>query len=110
VVIPTVSTVRGGRGTAVGNGAKVALLRTSRVGAAVLRLPMVEGAYRAGRVVILADRGCMAVSLTIAAASGLVGGVSSLGIPLRREQKDIGAHFLTVLGTSGDNDREGKFK
>jgi len=46
----------------------------------------------------------VAVSLTVAAASGFVGGVSSLDFPLPGEQKDVGAHFLTVLRASGDND------
>jgi len=44
VVIPTVSTVRGGRGTVVSNGEDGALFETGRVGAAVFLLPMVEGA------------------------------------------------------------------
>jgi len=34
----------------------------------------------------------VAVSLTIAAAGGLVGGVSSLDFPFAGEQKDVGAH------------------
>ena len=52
----------------------------------------------------------MAVSLTIAAASGLVGGVSSFDFPFPGEQKDVGAHPLTVLRAGGDNDRGGKLK
>ena len=44
MVIPAVSTVRGGGRAAICHGAKVALFRTCRVRAAVLRLAVVQGA------------------------------------------------------------------
>ena len=73
VVGPTVGTV-GGRGRAtIRNRAKIAFLGTCGVGAAMLSLAMVLGTNRADRVIVFADRGRVAVSLTVAASGSLVG-------------------------------------
>jgi len=103
VVIPTVSTVRARGRAAIGHRAKVTLFGTCRVGAVVFRLTVVEGAYRADRVIIFADRGCVAVPLTVAASGSFIGGVSGLDLPLAREQKDVGVHPLTVLRAGCDD-------
>jgi len=61
-------------------------------------------------VIVFADRGCVAVSLTVAAPSCFIGRVSSLNLPLAGEEKDVGAHLLTFLRGSCDNDRRGEFQ
>jgi len=110
VVIPTVSTVgRGGRAT-IRNRGKVAFLGTRGVGAAVLRLTMVEGTNRTDRVIVFADRGCVAVSLTVAASSSLVGGVGGFDLSLARQKENVRAHPLAILGAGCDNNRGGKFQ
>ena len=52
----------------------------------------------------------MAVPLAVAALSGPIGRVGGLDFPLVREKEDVGAHLLTILGGSCDNDRGGKFQ
>ena len=52
----------------------------------------------------------MAISLTVAASSSFIGRVSGLDLPFVGEKQDIGAHFLTILRGSCDNDRGGKFQ
>jgi len=71
---------------------------------------MVQGTDRANGVVVFIDRGRVAISLTVAASSGFIGRVSSLYLPLAREKEDVGAHLLTFLRGSCDNDRRGKFQ
>jgi len=110
VVIPTVSTVGGGGRATVRNRAKVALLGTGGVGAAVLRLTMVEGANRTDRVIVFANGGCVAVSLTVAASSSLVSGVGGFDLSLSRQKEDVRAHPLAILGAGCDNNRGGKFQ
>jgi len=107
VVVPTVSTVgRGGRAT-IRHRAKVAFLGTCGVGAAMLRLTMVEGANRADRVIVFADGGCVTVSLTIAASSSLVGGVGSFDLSFARQEEHVRAHPFAILRAGCDHDRGG---
>ena len=94
--------VRGG-GAAVGDRAEVALFGTGGVGAPVLRLLVMEGADGADRVVVLADWSGVPIPLAVAAASGLVGGVSDFNLPLAGEEKDVRAHFLTFLRGGGNH-------
>jgi len=110
VVIPTVSTVGGGGRATVRNRAKVAFLVTCGIWAAVLRLMVVEGTNRAARVIVFADRGYVAVSLTVAASSSLVGRVGGFDLSLARQKKDVRTHPLTILGAGCDNNRGGKFQ
>ena len=107
VVIPAVGAVRGGGRAAVGNRAEVAFFGAGGVGAAVFSLPVVESADRADRVVVFAYRSGVAVSLAVAASSGLVGGVSDLDLPLAGEKKNVRAHLLTILRGGGDHHRGG---
>jgi len=60
-------------------------------------------------VVVFTDGGRVAVSLTVGASSSFVGRVSSLDLPLAGEEEDVGAHLLTFLRGSCDNDRRGEF-
>ena len=103
----TVSTVGGGRRTATSHWAVVAFLRAGGIGTPVLGPLVVKGADGACGVILLADGGGVAVPLAVAAASGFVGRVSGLDFPLAGEEEDMGAHFLTVLRGSGNNDRGG---
>jgi len=61
-------------------------------------------------VVVFTDRGRVAVPLTVAATSGFVGRVSSFDLPLAGEKEDVGAHLLTILGGSCDNNRRGELQ
>ena len=103
VIIPTVGAVGRGSGAAVGDGADIALFGAGGVGATVFHFPVMKSADRADRVIVLAYRGGVAVSLTVAAAGGFVGGVGDLDLPLTGEEKNVGAHFLTLLGGGGDH-------
>ena len=94
VVVPAVGTVGRGSRAAVSDRAEVTLFRTGGIGAAVFRLSVVEGADRADRVIVFADWGSVSVSLTIAAASGFVGGVGDFDFPFTGEKEDVGAHLL----------------
>jgi len=51
----------------------------------------------------------VAVPLTVAASSSLVGGVGGFDISLARQKEDVRAHLLAILGAGRDNDRGGKF-
>ena len=102
VVITVGAVVRGG-GAAVGNRAEVALYGTGGVGAPVLHLLVMEGADGADRVVVLADWSGVPIPLAVAAASGLVGGVSAFNLPLAGEEEDVRAHFLTFLRGGGNH-------
>ena len=61
-------------------------------------------------MVVLADRYGVAISLTVAAASGFVGGVRDRDLSLPREEKDVGAHFLPLLRGGSDHNRVGVFE
>ena len=67
----------------------------------MFRLPVVEGADGADRVVVFADGRGMPVPLAVVAAGGLVGRVGDLDLSPSREEKDVGAHPLTVLEGTG---------
>jgi len=73
MAVLTVGTVGGGGRATICNRAKVAFLGTCGVGAAMFCLTMVEGTNRADRVIVFADGGRVAVSLTVAALCSLVG-------------------------------------
>ena len=64
-------------------------------------LLVVLGTDRAYRMVILADRGGMAVPLAVAASGGFVGRVGGLDFPLAGKEEYVGAHFLTLLRRGG---------
>ena len=107
VVVPTVGAVGRGGGATIGNGTEVAFLGTCGVGAAMLGFSVVQGADRADGVVIFADWGGVAVSLTIAAAGGFIGRVGDLDFPLAREEENMGAHLLSFLRGGGYHHRGG---
>ena len=85
MVVPTVGTVGRRGGATIGNGAEVALLGAGGIGTAVLCFSVVKGADGADGMVVLADWSGVAVPLTVAAASGLIGRVSDLNFPRARE-------------------------
>ena len=68
---------------------------------------MVESTDRAERVVVFANWGSVAVSLTVAAAGGFVGGVGDFDLSLTGEKENVGAHLLSFLGGGGDYHRGG---
>jgi len=73
VVITTVGAVRRGGRATVGDAPEVALFRAGGVGAMVFLLWVVEGTEVADRMVVFANRSCMAVSLAIAAVGRFIG-------------------------------------
>ena len=107
VVVPTVGAVRRGGGVTVGDGAEVNLLRASGVGAAVFRFPVVESADGADGVIVLTDRGSVAVPLAVAALGGFICRVGGLDLPSAREQENMGAHLFALLGGGGNHHRGG---
>ena len=56
---------------------------------------------------VLTDRSGVTVPLTVPAASGFVGRMSDLDLPLTGEEKDVRAHLLALLGGGGDHHRGG---
>jgi len=61
-------------------------------------------------VIVFADGSRVAVPLAVAASSSLIGRMGSFDLPLAGEKEDVGAHLLTILGSSCDKDRGGKFQ
>jgi len=109
VVIRTIGAERGRSGAAVGHWAKVALLGTGGIGAAVPRLAIMEGADGADRVIVFADRSSVAASLAVAASGGFVCGVGCFDLPFPGEEKDIGTHPLTILRGGCNHNPRGQF-
>ena len=107
MVIAAVGTVRGGGGTAVGNGAEITLFGASGVGAPVFGLLVMKGANGADRVGVLTDWSGVTVPLAVTASSGFVSRVGHLDFSLTGEEEDVRAHLLTLLGSGGDHYRGG---
>ena len=103
VVITAVGAMGRGGGATADDRAEVAFFGAGGAGAPVLRLPMVESADGADRVVIFADRSSVPVPLTVAAASGFVGGVSDFDFPFAGEEENVGAHLFPLLRGGGDH-------
>ena len=61
-------------------------------------------------MIVFTNRGRVTISLAVAASSSFIGGVSSLYLPHPGEKEDVGAHLLTFLRGSCDDDRRGKFQ
>ena len=110
MIVPTVGTVgRAGR-AAAGDWVKVALFAAGGGGAVMLCLLVVQGTDGVYRVVVLADRGSMAVSLTVAAEGGFVGRVSDLDFPFAGKDEYVGTHLLTFFRCGGGHHRGGVFQ
>jgi len=60
-------------------------------------------------VIVFADGSRVAVPLTVAASSSLVGGAGGFDFSLARQKEDVRAHLLAILGAGRDNDRGGEF-
>ena len=76
----------------------------------MLFLFVVQGTDGAYRVVVLANRGSMAVSLTVAAEGGFVGRVSDLDFPFTAKEEYVGTDLLTFFRCGGDHHQGGVFQ
>ena len=85
VLAATISTVGGGHRAATSHRAEVAIFGAGGVSAAVLGPLVVEGTDGACWVVLFTDRDSVAVTLTVPAARGFVGGVCGLDLSLTGE-------------------------
>ena len=81
----------------MGDRTQVTFFPAGGVGATVFRFRIMKGADGRHWVVVFANGCRMPVSLPIAAAGCLVGGVSCIYFPLAREEEDVGTHCRAIL-------------